>query len=640
MPACHAMSDPQPHRTAGKAAITPDRLALLHTLAFAALRLCAAQRDAFAIRLEHALDSRAVDAASEADRALFRAAHRHLADHRGTFQRLVADSLQRALMQAIQDVANDAADSIDRGALDLSLSTFDAMERKVIVDNLGQSMDRAGAEELAVLSLRIAHWLGVDEIGSLRNPFRSEIFLKAVGDAWSTFDPAQESHRLVLQQMEQTVFLDLLPVWRALNQELVLRQVLPDAEQKYRNCTKIPETIPPPPADEALRQWLAPEGMLKAIDARAAALADVLFPCLWGIEAVPVRIKRLLACLANPLKQAILDDPQFFFDARHPVRHMLESLLAAGFGCRPDEGEDSLFHDIESLCARIPSAALVPYKEIADELDALAARENRLLGDRLLVAVDNAVNQENVAQAECRAEQDVLSRIESGEADPFIESFLQTQWMRVLAYAYGVRDDKPDVLQKVLDAMDELLGSVRPKESAEARKELVERLPALLSLLNAWLNVVKWEGAEREDFFGNLADRHAAAMRGADTDARQALEHRMDMVERASEHRLERRAREQRAEAFSPFMQEIDGLAPGDWFEYVRNDGTKVNCKLLWISPGQSRFIFTGRQGQLLFTLDRDALAQAMFAERVARLSAGELVTGAISAALQKLAAA
>lgn len=640
MPACHAMSDPQPHRTAGKAAITPDRLALLHTLAFAALRLCAAQRDAFAIRLEQALDSRVADAASEADRALFRAAHRHLAEHRGTFQRLVADGLQRALMQAIQDVADDVAHGIDRGALDLSLSTFDAMERKVIVDNLSQAMDRAGAEELAVLNLRIAHWLGVDETGSLRNPFRCEIFLKAVADAWSTFDPAQESHLLVLRQLDHTVFLELLPVWRALNQELALRHVLPDAEQKHRRHAQLHDTIPPPPAGEALRQWLAPEGMLKVIDARAAALADALLPCLWGIEAVPGRIKNLLRCLETPLKQAILDDSRFFFDAQHPVRRMLESLLAAGFGCRSDEGDDSLFHAIEALCARIPSVALVQYKEIAEELDALAAREDRLLGDRLLAAVADAVNQENVAQAESRAEQDVLSRIESGEADPFIESFLQTQWMRVLAFAYGVRDDKPDVLQKVLGAMDELLGSVRPRESAEERKELVERLPALLAKLNAWLNVVKWEGTEREDFFDNLADRHAAAMRGTDTDARQALERRMDMVERASEHRLERRAQEQRAEAFAPFMQEIDEMSSGDWFEYVRNDGTKVNCKLLWISPGRSRFIFTGRQGQLLFTLDRDALAQGMFAGRVVRLPAGELVTRAISAALQKLAAA
>jgi len=640
MPACHAMYDPNTHRTAGKGAITPDRLALLHTLAFAALRLCTAQRDAFTTRLEQALDSRAADAESKTERTLLRAAHQQLQAHRGTFQRLVADCLQRTLMQAIQDAADDVAYGVDRGALDLSLISFEAMERKVIVDNLSQAIDRTGAEELAVLSLRIAYWLGVDEMGALHNPFRSEVFLKAVADAWLTFDPMEETHRLVLRQMDQNVFLELPPVWRALNQELALRHVLPDAEHALRKTVKGADAIPPPPADEALRLWLAPEGVLKVIDARAAALADELFAYLSHVDAVPAPIRRLLACLETPLKQAILDDSQFFFDTQHPVRRVLESLLATGLGCHPDEDEDELFRAIESLCARIPSAALAHYKTMAEELDALAARQDQLVGDRLIAFAAEAVNQENVAQAEGRAVQDVLSRIESGEADPFIASFLQTQWTRVMAYAHGVRDAKPDVLQKVLEAMDELLGSVRPRESAEERKELVERLPALLSMLNAWLNVVKWEGREREDFFDALASRHAAAVRGVDTDARQALERRMDTMERASEHRLERRAQEQRAEALAPFIQEIEGVAPGACFEFVRNDGSRVNCKLLWTSPGGSRFIFTGRQGQLLFTLDREGLAQGMSAERVVCLPADALISSAIAAALQKLAAA
>ena len=641
MPACNAMSDPHTHRAAGTGAITPDRLALLHTLAFAALRLCTAQCDPFTTRLERVLESRAGDAASETDRTLFRVAHQRLQAHRGTFQRLVADSLQRALMLAIEDAADGAAYGMDRGALDLSLTTFEAMECKVVIDNLSQAIDRTGAEELAVLSLRIAHWLGMDDIGALHNPFRSEVFLKAVADAWFTFDPVEETHRLVLRQLDQNVFLDLLPVWRALNQELALRHVLPEAEQAWRQRGKGAEAIPAPPADEALRLWLAPEGVLRVIDTRAALLADELFAFLSKLEAVPWRIRHLLACLETPLKQAILDDSQFFFDAHHPVRRALEAVLATGYGCRMDEGEDQLFQAIEAQCARIPSSALADYKAVAEELDLLAACEDRLVDDRLSAFVADALNQENVSQAEGRAEQDVLSRIESGEVDPFIEAFLQTHWVRVLAYAHGVRDAKPDVLQKVLEAMDELLESVRPRESAEERRQLVERLPALLSILNAWLNVVKWEGPEREAFFDALADRHAAAMRGPDTDARQSLERRMDAVERASEHRLERRAQEQRAEALAPFIQEIGRLAPGAWFEFVRNDGSKVNCKLLWMSPGGSRFIFTGKQGQLLFTLDREGLAQGMLGERVLHLPAGgELVTRAMSAALQKLASA
>ncbi|OWW22433.1 DUF1631 family protein [Noviherbaspirillum denitrificans] len=617
-------------RAPGKSAIAPDRLAMLHTMAFAALRLCAGQLDAFTSRLEQVLEARIADAAGVTESELFQGAHQRLQAHRATFQRLVADSLQRALMQAVQDAADHAASVSGHGALDLSHATFAAMERKVIVDNLSQAMDRAGAAELAVLSLRIAHWLDVEEIGSAHNPFRSAVFLKAIADAWSIFDPEEDRHRLVLRQMDAAVFLDLVPVWQALNQELALRKVLPDAECLLSERGKQRAPIPPPPADEALRQWLAPEGMLTVNVARADALADDMLAWLMDFDAVPARIRQLLA--TEPLKQAILGDPQFFFDARHTLRRALESILAAGLGCRADGEEDVLIHRIAAAIARLPGQC----EGIADELDILAARESRVSDERLRNEIAAAVAQENIAQAERRAQEDVRARIESGEVEPVIETFLREQWLRVLVFAYGIRDAKPDVLDKVRFAMDDLVASVQPRQDAADRKALAERLPSLLSLLNAWLNVVKWEGQEREAFFSALAGLHATAMRGPDATSSE-LERRMDRMERASEHDLDRRAEEQRADALAPCMQEIARLLPGAWCEFVRNDGSRLNCKLLWVSPAGSRFIFTGRQGQLLFTLDRDGLAQGMYAERVAGLPVGEFVTRAIAAVLPKL---
>lgn len=621
-------------------ATAPDRMALLHTLAFTALRLCAAQLEAFTIRLEQVLASRPTGAASAAEEDLFRKAHHHLRSHRNTFQRLVGDYLQRELMEAVQDAADHAASGLESGAMDLSLITFDAMERKVIIDNLSQAIDRTGMEELALLSLRIGHWLQAGEIGLAHNPFRSEVFLKAVSQAWGTFDTEDAAHRLVLRQMEPAVFLQLVPVWRALNQELALRHVLPETELVHLRRGSPAGRMPLPPADEALRQWLAPEGMLHVIDARAAAMADAMFLQLSRIAAIPERFRQLLASLQAPLKQAILADTRFFFDKRHPLRRLLESCIAAGLGCRRDaDGEDLLLQAIDNVCARIPHVKSAEFDAMADELDALSAREERIPEARVRDAIAEAINRENVSQAERRAEQDILARIENGEVDTFIETFLQVHWLRVLVFAYGVRDVKPDVLEKVLAAMDELLWSVQPKQSAEARNALLDRLPALLSMLNAWLNVVKWEGPEREAFFSTLAEHHAAAMRGTETCARRVLEIRMDTVQRASEHQLMRRAQEQRETVLAPFMQEIDGVDPGNWFEFVRNDGSKVNCKLLWVSPARSRFIFAGRQGQLLFTLDRDALAQGMRAERVVRIPAGALIGVALSAALEELSA-
>lgn len=260
--------------------------------------------------------------------------------------------------------------------------------------------------------------------------------------------------------------------------------------------------------------------------------------------------------------------------------------------------------------------------------DTLAALEGCVPEDRLRAAIAAALEEEAVALAECHAREDIGLRIESGEVDPFVESFLREQWLRVLAFAYRMRDAHPDGPQKALAGMDALIDSVRLRSNAQERNALIGTLPGLLAMLHEWLDCVKWTGPDRDTFFNTLAERHAASIRGA-VNSFNALERRMDAMERASEHCLERRAQAQRAESLAPCLQEVDGLVPGAWCEFVRNDGGKVNCKLLWVSPGGSRFIFTGRQGELLFTLDRDVLARGVLAKRVARLPEGDFANSA-----------
>lgn len=634
-----AMTDSIPVLTEVKGTVTPDRMALLHTLVFTALRLCTAQLNDFASRLETTLGIQAENATTETDRDLLRAAHERLRTHSATFQRLAGDFLQRTLMQAVQETAEHAAGALEAGAMDLSLITFNAMECKVIIDNVSQVIDRAGAEQLALLNLRIAHWLQTDDIRSSHNPFRSEVFLQAVSDAWGTFDAEGGAHRLVLKQMMPEVFLQLVPLWQALNQELAVRRVLPDAELIYRRQASQANAVPLPSADEALRQWLAPQGMLNVDDARAAQLLDGTFALLGRDEAIPAGVRRLLASLQDSTTRAAQADARFFFDVRHPLRRALESCITAGLGAETDGEGGPLLQAIEGLCTQLALAAPEQFETLAGEFDALGAREDILTDKRLDKAIAAATSEENVSQAQRRAEQDIQARIEGGEVDEFIESFLRTHWLRVLVFAYGVQDAKPDVLRKVQAAMDDLIWSVKPKQTPEERKLLLERLPALLSMLNAWLNVVKWDGKESEAFFSALAERHALAMRSVDESSRRALEIRMDTVQRASEHQLSRRVQAQQEAEIAPYLRVADGLQPGNWLEFVRNDGSRTNCKLLWISPARSSFIFAGRQGQLLFTLDREALAQALRAERIAVVPAGEILTRALSDALRGLGA-
>lgn len=629
-----------PPQQASVAVATPDRMALLHTMVFTALRLSAAQFDAFSTRLLTALSS-SEQAAKPTEAERYRHASTHLQQHRATFHRLAAECLQHALLQATQSAGTQGDSRLESGALDLSLSTFEAMERKVLLDNLSQALDVASGEALAVLGMRIAHWLQSENISADRNPFRSEVFLRGISDAWSKFDSNPGSHCLVLQQLRPDVFLPLGSILQALNQELAIRNILPDAEQEYRDKQSQPAPAVAPPRQDKPRPRLPLNGMPNISDARAVELLDKAFEPLLRDESIASAVRELLGRLQLPLLELALADKESFFRAQHPGQRLVDAVLNAGFACDPGQGRaDPLFLAIAHIVDRIESERQAGcFDEVIAELDTLVGQLESKAAAKLHQAIAEATAQENMSHAQQLAESDVNSRLETGEVPGFIESFLQIQWSRVLAFAYSVRDTKPEVLPNVLKAMDDLVCSTKPKSGPEERKDLVECLPGLLSMLNAWLNVIKWTGPERDAFFSALAERHAAAMRGpVELTPRHRLELTMNMVQKASEHQLTRRALQQQVEASAEFMRSVDTLEQGSWLEFVRNNGSKVNCKLAWVSPRGSRFIFVGRQGQLIFTLTDEALVQAIRTERARTLVTRGVIGRALAAALEETA--
>jgi hypothetical protein len=603
-----------------------DRTVLLNTLAFTAVRLAAEDFDAFIARLQQALAPAADD-----DHPRLAAAQR-LQQQPTVFHGLLRDALQQSLLDACASVAVHGKAALKSGALDLSLQTFDAMQRKVQIDNLSQALDKAHADQLAILGMRINNLLYPDQLRAAPNPFRAESFLFALADAWSRFERDPATLPLVLEQIRPAVFLPLDKLYQALNQELRARGVMPDAEQQYWNDIPELSLAVTPSLRDRLQAWLAPEGTLKLITVRAVQLLTALFEHLSNDERLAFRARKAVAQLAVPLQPLLQNDSGFFFGAAHPVRELLRAIFDAGLAA--GDGNDALSHAIADIPARLATAA--GPAQLAEELRDALARQDRAHVGLLDAHKREALRQDAGAAAQRQAQEELATRLETGEVDSLLESFLQTQWLEVLAFACRVRDSKPELLPSVLQVMDDLIWSVRIKPDAAERRRLVERLPTLLSTLNAWLNVIKWEGAERDSFFAALAEAHAAALRPP-MNARHELEMRMASVQKASEHQLARRADEQQQEADAAYLPAVEALQPGSWVELVRNNGTKVNCRLGWTSPARSRLVFVVPQTRLVFTLRTDELARALRAGRATLIDVDAWVDAGFAAALDKL---
>jgi hypothetical protein len=255
--------------------------------------------------------------------------------------------------------------------------------------------------------------------------------------------------------------------------------------------------------------------------------------------------------------------------------------------------------------------------------------------DFLATPIAEALRQEKISHAKEAAENDIATRLETGEVASFVETFLETQWVRILTLAHSGKDKKPDVLVKALKTMDDLIWSVKPKASPEQRKELISRLPSILAMLNAWLNAIKWHEPERVIFFSSLAERHAAIVRmQPEASSRHQIEIAVNIAEKASSRRMRRQASESRGKIQDEFRQMVNGLDAGNWLEFSRNNGGMARLKLAWISPQRTRFIFTNRQGEEPSLFTAEELAKALRDRSASLVQVDSIVERALNVVL------
>lgn len=384
----------------------------------------------------------------------------------------------------------------------------------------------------------------------------------------------------------------------------------------------------------------APSGSMSAMDQNTIELLARIFDFVFSDHNIPDEIKGLLGQLQVPLLKTALIDKEFFFSDTHPARRLLERLAQSGLGLRHDTGaDDPLYKIIEQIVDRVQQEFdqhLGLYSEVVADLEAFITEEEKTARSALKTSISEALREEKMRQAQEAAENDVAVRIETGEIAGFVEIFLETQWVRILTLAHSVAERKPQALEKALKAMDDLIWTVKPKVSPEERKELVNKLPSLLSLLNAWLNAIKWDEPERVEFFANLVERHAAMVRvPTELTPGHQIEIAVNVAQKASERRLSKRAREMQEKPIDQFVHVVDSIELGTWVEFVRNNGVRIAFRLAWISPLRSRFIFSNRQGDDPFSFTAGEFASALREQGAVVMPRESVVTRALTEALK-----
>ena len=215
----------------------------------------------------------------------------------------------------------------------------------------------------------------------------------------------------------------------------------------------------------------------------------------------------------------------------------------------------------------------------------------------------------------------------------------------MLTFAWLIEDERPGAVDNATQAMDDLVWTVKPKATQEQRKALIAKLPGLLATLNKWLDAIKWQDAERLQFFAELAKCHLSIVRAP---LELSPERQLELAVQAAQHdALRRIAHEQ---AMAPGEDQaagpgpVDELERGMQLEFRQQDGSVRKVKLAWVSPLRTLFIFSAGARQESFSLPAEKLLAGFEAGSVQVVAlegvVGRVLTEAMQGAVNDAASA
>ncbi|WP_460836191.1 DUF1631 family protein, partial [Massilia agri] len=381
-----------------------------------------------------------------------------------------------------------------------------------------------------------------------------------------------------------------------------------------------------------LKQSL-PQGSLSRGDETTLDLLSRIFETVLLDESIPQETRDLIAFLQVPVLKAALKDRSFFFEEAHPARRMLDLLSNVGWE-QPGGQDDPVYRAMRRGVEKVreegrPDA----FAAAVAEVEASILEREQVEAQAIAGPIAQATRQEKQQAATRSAKKAVATRLAGEQLVALVGTFLEQRWTPVLTLAYVIEDSKPGAIDNATRAMDDLIWSVKPKATQEERKALISRLPGLLTTLNKWLDAVKWQDAERLQFFAELAECHAAIVRAP---IELSPERQLELaVEAAQQDAMRRIAQEQAAageedvpDVKDPAAASLATLVRGMRVEFTGKEGIR-KLKLAWVSPLRTLFIFSGAGKKEAFSLPAERLLDA-FRTGSIRVLAPEGVVGRV----------
>ena len=148
------------------------------------------------------------------------------------FIHLASEALEKTLRKEVETLLPRTRSALIAEAA-LALVPFEEMDDKVAFDAISRPFEMRYATQIATLNVRLGFLLNRDMLRIAQNPFRPEVFLSVVNQAWREFEPNSEAHPLVVPLLKPALLWDFGPMYDALCEALMSSGVQPGSIDSY-----------------------------------------------------------------------------------------------------------------------------------------------------------------------------------------------------------------------------------------------------------------------------------------------------------------------------------------------------------------------------------------------------------------------
>jgi hypothetical protein len=349
------------------------------------------------------------------------------------------------------------------------------------------------------------------------------------------------------------------------------------------------------------------------VDAMTLDVVAMLFDQLFDDAKIPLGAKGLIGRLQIPMLKVAIADKELFSKKTHPARLLLDTLGEIAIRLPADFNAGSkLFAHLETILQELITGYqddVEIFNIVKDQLTTLMAREDERIENDAKKAAERVLQEEALAVAKSVAQEEVRARVSAAPLPGPVLEFLVQQWLKLMILIHVRRGPASDAWKNAIEAMEQLIWSVQPKDNPEDRRKLATVVPPLLKRLGAGMEVAGIEHEVREFFFDELMKAHTKIMSApmkseapAEPVAPAALDFTASITVKnpygAGEVQV-------KAEDLSREDEPDHGISPdnlkvGDWMEFKIKtaDGAAEEIRpvrLIFITPRKTRFIFTDR---------------------------------------------